>query len=97
MHTHMLFEDTNIQLNDEAVLSTIVVVTFSVLIVIGCSLGTALVCFIMIRRNRNKRKEKHCQNSDSQSPADVIYEEISSVKDEIELKTNEAYGPICVT
>ena len=93
----MLFEDTNIQLNDEAVLSTIIVVTFSVPIVIGCSLGTALVCFIMIRRNRNKRKEKHSQNSDSHSPADVIYEEISSVKDEIELKTNEAYGPVCVT
>ena len=80
------------------VLSTIVVVTLTVPIVIGCSLGTALVCFTMVRRSRKKRLERHNSNdSDSQSPADIIYEEISSVKDEIELRTNEAYEPVRVT
>ena len=84
----------NLDHSDEAVnVGISIVVTFTVTLPLGLLVGMMIMYHIM-RRKKQTTEEQFSQDSTALSTQVVpIYEEVSSPKEEIQLKTNEAYGP----
>ena len=77
------------------------VITFTVSVLIGLAIGMLLMYFIM-RAKINKIMVTERQTSppgppqqqQQTTPAGPVYEEVSQPREEIELKTNQSYGPV---
>ena len=77
-----------------------VFLTFVVSIIIGLVMG-AMFTYCVMRRQINKGNKEHTPLQQQQpppqqqsAPAGPVYEEVSQPKEEIELNTNQAYGPV---
>ena len=78
------------------------VITFTVSLMIGLAIGLLVMYFIM-RAKINKITERQTSPRLQQTPpppqqqttpAGPVYEEVSQPREEIELKTNQSYGPV---
>ena len=69
-----------------------VVITFIVSVLIGLAIGMlSMYCFLI---NKTTERQAPPPLPQQTTPAGPIYDEVSLPKEEIELKTNEAYGPV---
>ncbi len=67
-------------------------VTFIVAMVSGCVCGALLMYWIMRKKAQYSPATEGQANVGPTAPAGPVYEEVSP-KEEIELNTNQAYGP----
>ena len=68
--------------------------TFILSILIGLAVGVG-VAYLFMRHQTQKSVDITTEGPPQQQPTPgLLYEEIAPAKEEIELKTNEAYGPI---
>ena len=64
-------------------------------IIIGMVVGAMFTYCVMRRQIDRGHKEQTLPPQQQQTPpAGPVYEEVSQPKEEIELKTNQAYGPV---
>ena len=73
-----------------------VVVTFIVSILIGLAVGVGVTYLIKHVKTAHKTVDVPTEASPQQQQPTPgpLYEEVAPAKEEIELKTNEAYGPV---
>ncbi len=75
-----------------------VAATFTISIAIGLLLGMSLMYCIMYYRNRGHSTVRQRQEESIPPPTVVpsgpVYEEVTPIQERIELKPNEAYGPL---
>ncbi len=74
-----------------------VAATFTISIAIGLLLGMSLMYCIMYYRNRGHYAVRQRQEESIQPtvvPSGPVYEEVTPIQERIELKLNEAYGPL---
>ena len=74
-----------------------VAATFTIYIAIGLLLGISLMYCIMCYRNRGRYTVRQRQEESIQPtvvPSGPVYEEVTPIQEQIELKPNEAYGPL---
>ena len=73
-----------------------VAATFTISIAIGLLLGMSVMYCIMYYRNRGHYAVRQRQEESIQPtvPSGPVYEEVTPIQDGIELKLNEAYGPL---
>ena len=76
-----------------AAVSTSVVVTAILFTIIGLFVGLLIMCLLMHKKNSCSSSAKEQANVGPTVPAGPVYEEVSP-KEEIELNTNQAYGPL---
>ncbi len=69
------------------------VITFAVTLVIGIFIGLLVMYLCMRKKAVYSPTAKGQANVGPTTPASPVYEEVS-LKEEIELNTNKAYGPI---
>ncbi|XP_064403613.1 mucin-2-like isoform X2 [Halichondria panicea] len=77
----------------DAAVSTSVVVTAIVFTIIGLFVGLLIMYLFMHKKNVYSPATKERANVGPTAPAGPVYEEVSP-KEEIELNTNQAYGPV---
>ena len=72
-----------------------VVVTFIVTLLIGLAVGVGMT-FLIVRDKTHKTVDvpTEAPPQQQQPTPGPLYEEVAPAKEEIELKTNEAYGPV---
>ena len=72
-----------------------VVVTFIVSVLIGLAVGVG-VTYLIMRDKTHKTADvpTEAPPQQQQPTPGPLYEEVAPAKEEIELKTNEAYGPV---
>ena len=71
------------------------VVTFIVSVLIGLAVGVGVTYLIMHDKTRKTVDvPTEAPPQQQQSTPGPLYEEVAPAKEEIELKTNEAYGPV---
>ena len=72
-----------------------VVVTFTVTLLIGLAVGVG-VTYLIMRDKTHKTVDvpTEAPPQQQQPTHGPLYEEVAPAKEEIELKTNEAYGPV---
>ena len=72
-----------------------VVVTFIVSVLIGLAVGVG-VTYLIMRDKTHKTVDvpTEAPPQQQQPTPGPLYEEVAPAKEEIELKTNEAYGPV---
>ena len=86
-------------LDTGSIVGMTIVITLIVSVLIGLAIGMLLMYFIMLAKI-NKINERQASPPQQQTPpppqqqAGPVYEEVSQPKEEIELKTNQAYGPV---
>ncbi len=75
-----------------------VAATFIISIAIGLLLGMSLTYCIMYYRNRGHYTVRQRQEESIQPtvPSGPVYEEVTPIQEGIELKLNEAYGPLSI-
>ena len=73
-----------------------VAATFTISIAIGLLLGMSLMFCIMYYRSRGHYAVRQRQEESIQPtvPSGPVYEEVTPIQEEIELKLNDAYGPL---
>ena len=73
-----------------------VAATFTISIAIGILLGMSVMYCIMYFRNRGRYAVRQRQEESIQPtvPSGPVYEEVTPIQERIELKLNEAYGPL---
>ncbi len=81
----------SLSINQVAVLCT--TVTFTVATVSGCVCGALLMYWLMRKKAKYSPATEGQANVGLTAPAGPVYEEVSP-KEEIELNTNQAYGPV---
>ncbi len=76
--------------------AVIMAATFTISIAIGLLLGMSLMYCIMYYRNRGHYAVRQRQEESIQPtvPSGPVYEEVTPIQEQIELKPNEAYGPL---
>ena len=94
---------TSTVLDTGSIVGITIVITLIVSVLIGLAIGMLLMYFIMKPRI-NKINGRQASPPQQQTPppppqqqttpAGPVYEEVSQPKEEIELKTNQAYGPV---
>ena len=77
----------------DAAVSTSVVVTAIVFTIIGLFVGLLIMYLFIHKKNAYSLSAKEQANVGPTAPAGPVYEEVSP-KEEIELNTNQAYGPV---
>ncbi len=77
----------------DAAVSISVVVTAIVFTIIGLFVGLLIMYLFMHKKNVYSPSAKERANVGPTAPAGPVYEEVSP-KEEIELNTNQAYGPV---
>ena len=77
----------------DAAVSISVVVTAIVFMIIGLFVGLLIMYLFMHKKNVYSPSAKEQANVGPTVPAGPVYEEVSP-KEEIELNTNQAYGPV---
>ena len=96
MHTclHTDIQSTDSLSTGQAV-GIAVVVTFIVSVLIGLAVGVGVTYLIMCDKTHKTVNVPTEASTQQQQPTpDPLYEEVAPAKEEIELKTNEAYGPV---
>ena len=93
MHTHA--ESVQSFSTGEA-MAVSVAATFTISIAIGLLLWMSVMYCIMYYRNRGRYAVRQRQEESIQPtvPSDPVYEEVTPIQERIELKLNEAYGPL---
>ena len=73
-----------------------VAATFTISIAIGLLLGMSVMYCIMYFRNKGRYTVRQRQEESIQPtvPSGPVYEEVTPIQDGIELKLNDAYGPL---
>ena len=93
---------TSTILDTGSIVGITIVITLIVSVLIGLAIGMLLMYFIMLAKI-NKITARQASPPQQQTPpppqqqttpAGPVYEEVSQPKEEIELKTNQAYGPV---
>ena len=101
---------TSTVLDTGSIVGITIVITLIVSVLIGLAIGMLLMYFIMrakfnkiTERQASPSQQQTPSPSQQQTPplpqqqttpAGPVYEEVSQPKEEIELKTNQAYGPV---
>ena len=82
-------------LSTSQVVGISVVVTFIVSVLIGLAVGVGMT-FLIMRDKTHKTVDvpTEAPPQQQQPTPGPLYEEVAPAKEEIELKTNEAYGPV---
>ena len=68
--------------------------TFTVSVLIGLAVGVGVTYLIMRDKTRKSVDVPTMAPPKQQPTVGPLYEEVSPTQQEIELKTNEAYGPV---
>ncbi|XP_064402742.1 uncharacterized protein LOC135348446 isoform X2 [Halichondria panicea] len=92
---HVLGESVRSLSTGEAV-AVSVAATFTISIAIGLLLGMSVMYCIMYFRNKGRYTVRQRQEESIQPtvPSGPVYEEVTPIQDGIELKLNDAYGPL---
>ena len=93
MHTHA---ESVRSLSTGEAMAVSVAATFTISIAIGLLLWMSVMYCIMYYRNRGCYAVRQRQEESIQPtvPSGLVYEEVTPIQERIELKLNEAYGPL---
>ena len=95
MCTHMHKLHTEVSLSTGQAVGITVVVMFAVSVLIGLAVGVG-VTYLIMRNKTHKTVDvpTEAPPQQQQPTPGPLYEEVAPGKEDIELKTNEAYGPV---